>query len=644
MIKKLFVFPAWFYLLLIITIAASFMAHAARTDSAITDELAHIPAGYSYVRYLDYRLNPEHPPLLKALAGLPLLPMHLNFPTDKQSWTTDINGQWTAGTQFLYEEGNNANSIIRASRIAPILLTLATIIALYYFAKKSLGHYWALIPTFLFAFSPNILAHGHYVTTDIAATFGSILALWAYSAFLKNPSATRLCIAGIAFGIAQVCKFSAVLLIPTFGVMAAAWWIAQLYQQKFPLIQDKVGSALLLIVRTTAIGVIGVALVIFPLYALFTLHYPQEKQLSDTQTILASFGDGPTPQGQMCKANRCLADATIWATKHPLTRPLAQYMLGVLMVTQRAAGGNTNYFEGIVSASGSRTYFPTVYALKETLPTLAIIAIALMIAIYKKITTTRQEGIKNAFERILTYAARCPEYTISILFITIYWAYSMKSPLNIGFRHIIPTTPFFYLLAIGTWRTWVTPKQINRGSTMLDSIKIVLTTLVGSYIKALLLTVLCVWALFETMQASPYFLSYFNQLGGGTQAGYRSVTDSNYDWGQDMLRMQEFLRNHPEIEKFAIDYFGAGNAQYYFGDKAVYWSSDKGNPALRGIQYLVISANTIQSAIQPTSADFQRNPKDEYRWLTASRAKEPGFGGIPTPDYRIGTSLFVYKL
>ena len=47
-------------------------------DSTTMDEKAHIPSAYSYVRYGDMRLNPEHPPLLKDLAGLPLLLLNLN--------------------------------------------------------------------------------------------------------------------------------------------------------------------------------------------------------------------------------------------------------------------------------------------------------------------------------------------------------------------------------------------------------------------------------------------------------------------------------------------------------------------------------------------------------------------------------------
>jgi len=36
-----------------------------RNDTFTFDETAHIAAGYSYLTQKDYRLNPEHPPLIK---------------------------------------------------------------------------------------------------------------------------------------------------------------------------------------------------------------------------------------------------------------------------------------------------------------------------------------------------------------------------------------------------------------------------------------------------------------------------------------------------------------------------------------------------------------------------------------------------
>src|SRR5271170_2646902 len=106
--------------LVIICLASFFlMLWASRTDSAIDDELAHIPAGYGYVHELDYRLNPEHPPLIKALAMAPVLFFNPVYPTQTAAWQTEVNGEWDMGYQFLYNSGNDATAIIRTARIMP---------------------------------------------------------------------------------------------------------------------------------------------------------------------------------------------------------------------------------------------------------------------------------------------------------------------------------------------------------------------------------------------------------------------------------------------------------------------------------------------------------------------------------------------
>ncbi|MDP3956454.1 MAG: glycosyltransferase family 39 protein, partial [bacterium] len=209
----------WKILFLILVAAGSLLVYAASHDSAIFDESAHIPAGYSYVKYFDYRLNHEHPPLVKALSGIPLLFLDLKFPIDNSAWTTDVNGQWSVGGKFFYEYGNNAEQIIFWARIGPILLTLLLIFFLYIFARQFLGPVWALLPTLLFGLSPNVLAHGHLVTTDIGAAFGVIFSFYFFFRCLKEPTKINITLAGLAFGVAELLKFSNVLLAPIFIVL-----------------------------------------------------------------------------------------------------------------------------------------------------------------------------------------------------------------------------------------------------------------------------------------------------------------------------------------------------------------------------------------------------------------------------------------
>jgi hypothetical protein len=42
---------------------------ATRLDGFTIDEAYHIAAGVSYVKYHDFRINPEHPPLVKLWVG-----------------------------------------------------------------------------------------------------------------------------------------------------------------------------------------------------------------------------------------------------------------------------------------------------------------------------------------------------------------------------------------------------------------------------------------------------------------------------------------------------------------------------------------------------------------------------------------------
>ncbi|NCA94387.1 MAG: hypothetical protein EOM84_04370, partial [Sphingobacteriia bacterium] len=61
----------------------------AHNDAATFDEIAHIPAGYSYLTQNEMRLNPEHPPLIKNLSAFPLIFMNLNFDLTQPFWSGD---------------------------------------------------------------------------------------------------------------------------------------------------------------------------------------------------------------------------------------------------------------------------------------------------------------------------------------------------------------------------------------------------------------------------------------------------------------------------------------------------------------------------------------------------------------------------
>lgn len=600
------------------------MVCSSMRDSLIMDELAHIPAGYGYLKYQDFRLNPEHPPLTKVLSAIPLVFMDLKFPTESKAWKTDVNGQWDAGREFIFGSGNDADTIIFWARIGAILLTLILTLIIYYISKKLTGPILAFLPTTLFAFSPAVLAHGHYVTTDIAAAFGILISLYSYANFLKNPTTKNGVFATICFGLAQLSKFSAILLIPFYLIIAVVWGIYKASQVKVaPIGGSKLGTFFKMpIVELARLAVIGIAatiLIIYPVYFVFTRNYPIERQAQETEYLMTSFAEGPTKPGKICIPMRCIAEATIWMSGKEITRPFAEFMLGVLMVTQRSVGGNTSYFLGEVSNLGSRTYFPVVFGLKETPMSLLLLLTATIFSAYKIFTAPKTN--KNILARILHWSENNIQKLIFLLFIVFYMGMSIKSPLNIGYRHLMPILPLIYIL-IAT--AFVYKKDVWWGH-----FAIIFIVFAGAI---------------QAFAASPYYLSYFNFIGGGTQNGYRYVTDSNYDWGQDMYELKSFVEGNPQIDKIAIDFFGGSDVSYYLKDKAVSWWSAKGNPLNENIRWFAVSVNNLQGQIQPKIQWLTRYERDEYHWLTDAREREPGLGGLPKPDYRVGTTILIYKL
>jgi len=600
----------YFFLILILLASFSLMLSVSKQESAIMDELAHIPAGYSYLRYQDYRLNPEHPPLVKAISAIPLMSMGLSFPIAEPSWTDNVNDQWVAGNQFIYGSGNDADKVIFWARLGPILLTLLLVLLIYVWARELLGDWWGLLPAYLFALSPTVLAHGHYVTTDVGAALGVVLATYFFIKFLLKPTGSHLIFAGLAFGAAQLTKFSTALLIPYFIVLVLVWAIRDFH------IRQAGKKILLNFLSLAAIFAIGYVLV-FLVYFAFTLDYPVSRQVSDTSSILNSF------------KNNLFADIDIKMAGDKFARPLAQYLLGVLMAGQRSVGGNTAYFLGGISAVGWWYYFPVVFLLKEPVPSLMLIFIALIFCLwefirYFKARVYKLKSLKIKTKTFFDYlGTHLPEFSM-IVFVVFYWLYSMQSKLNIGVRHILPTLPFIYILAASGLKNWANDKFWKHS------------------LKISLIVVLVFWCLLEAIFAYPFYLSYFNQFGGGVFGGYRYVTDSNYDWGQDLKRLKSFIeawnmKHEAKIEKIAVDYFGGGDVKYYLGDKLENWWSGKGNPKDIGIEWLAVSVNTLQSALGKPAPGFIRNPDDEYQWL--QEVKNPF-----QPDFKAGTSIFIYHL
>lgn len=624
-----------------------------RGDSGTFDEVAHLPAGYSYITQKDMRLNPEHPPLVKDLAGLSVLvwskitDTKITVPTDIKAWTDDVNGQWDFGNAFLYNSGNPAESIFFFGRLPMLLILLVLGIFIFIWTRQLFGNSAALLALFLFCLSPTFIAHGRYITTDVAAATGFFIATYYFICWLKKPSVWNLICATIFFGLAQLIKFSLFLLIPFFGLLTIIWIALKIYN-KYSLVKNKTiryaelqheakePSAKIIFRFLGGLAIIFAIAYIFvvvPVYSYHVANYPPQKQASDITAILNTSGGAPNGQiFDSCKnieyIKRCPREISIWLAQRSIPeRAFSQYLYGLLMMLQRAEGGNTTYFLGQISAAGWSVYFPIMYLLKEPLSLHILTLIALIIAGSSLFSPYGRspERRKGKLGGIFSWLNLNFEIVAMILLIAIYWYSSIRSPLNIGVRHVLPTFVFIYVLVASAIAKWLNPRRTPppfQGGGREGVIKL---------LKYTLIVILLAWQAITIFAIYPSFLAYYNEIIGGSKNGYKVATDSNLDWGQDLRRLAIWTEKN-KIDKIYIDYFGGGPPKRYLGDKFLPWWGEKNPADLKSGDWLAISANSLQGGRAEAINNYDK-PTDYYRWLDKYE-----------PVTMIGYSIFVYQI
>lgn len=569
-------------------------------DAAIMDEVAHIPSGYSYVHYHDYRLNPEHPPLLKDLAGIPLQFQKLDFPIDHQFWTTDANGQWEAGWEFLYMPQNNTEHILFWARLPILLLSLLLGFMIYRWTKELFGTKAGLLALALYAFDANILGHNHYVTTDLGIAAFLFFAFYFFIKYLKTPSCRTIIWAGIFMGLAQLAKFSSVLMFPVFGLALLLYIFARKEKLPFSFLGSgkikKFWVQKFYFYAATFIVALLIHLVLIGIvYELNIFAMPPAKihQLADTQI----YGKIATIAKPFIHK---MAD-------NPILRPYSQYLIGLVMVFGRVAGGNTTYFFGQVTNQSFRAYFPMVFLIKEPLPNLLLMLMAAATGLYLALKRNLSKFPRKIWGNIKNYLdGHIAEFSM-LSFIALYAYVSITGNLNIGFRHLFPILPFIFVLIAK--EATVLRKEIGRKYQ--------------KYFWGIIL-ILVTWLVAEAAFAYPSYLAYFNELVGGSKNGYKYVTDSNVDWGQDLKRLKTWVDEN-NIQKIRVDYFGGGDVGHYLGDKAVIWHSDSGQEP----GWYAISATFLENSLY----DRITQGKPDYQWL---RDREP--------YANIGGSILIYRI
>ncbi len=476
-------------------------SYSLRLESATFDETAHLPAGLAYLERFDFRMNPEHPPLAKAWAALPLRLRGTEAAGyDSAAWRR--GDEWTFGYETLNGPLDAAARrdpmrFLVPARTMIVLLGVALGLVVFLWSRSLWGPWGGLLSVALFVLSPTMLAHARLVTTDLAAALGFALAVFALWRWTRHPDARRATLVGGAVGIALLAKHSALLLGPILALLAAIWAISD--RRAHPATPYRA-------VRLARHAALAVAVALAILWGGYGFRFAASP---DPAFRL--------PWDAVASGSSMAVRAARFARDHRLL-PEA-YLYGFAWV---AGGAETRlaYLDGATSIVGWPRYFPEAFALKTPPATMLLLLWIAAVAVYR----TRGRGLAGWF---------------LALPVAVYLAVSMAGHLDLGHRHLAPIYPFLFVAAGYAAR-------IAAGSRLRQAAVVAL--LAGAGVS--------------TFAAAPGYLAYFNLLGGGKDGGRRHLVDSNLDWGQDLPALAAWMRREG-LTAVHLAYFGTADPEAY---------------------------------------------------------------------------------
>ncbi len=484
--------------LLLLLIMVTEVGLSTRRESASWDEGDHIYAGYMNWKHGEYSLNPEHPPLVKLVATLPLLPLDLKIAPRQDRYFKSES--YYGGRELLFRNGPqygghySADTLLFRIHMTVLIFALVLALLLFVAGNEMFGTAAGLIAMTLFVFDPTVLTNAPFVTTDMGAACGFFAAVYTFYRFVKEMRWRRAILCGLAVGLALSAKHSAAALLPllvllAIGDLAGRWKAA--------------GALPTRVTKQMLLGMGAIAsIALFVLWGVYSFRYAMHP-IGEVMPPLAH---------QMASLSPVMRGLISFCAHYHLLPE--SYLYGLVDV-QRVGMFMPTYFFGKLYAHGQWFYFPVLLSLKWSIGVLGLLALAIYAFATGKVRRPRE-----------------------VFFLTLpavfYLAVAMAGPLNIGVRHVLPVFPFVFALA-GAGTGWL----IQQRKAWI-------------YVVAPLL----LWHVVDSVRMFPNYMPYANVLWGGPAKTHLYFSDSATEWGQELKWTRQWVDAH-HVRQCWFAYFPA---------------------------------------------------------------------------------------
>ncbi len=529
---------------------------ATERHSPGVDEPIHAAGNHIQRFYGDSRATPEDPPLFSWLSTILHRREDLHVDLQNPQYLNTIDGRrdqsFLANTMYR-TPGNDPERYLSRSRIVFTLIGMALGALTATWAWKLGGPAAGVVAAALFAFDPNLIAHGPFVCSDVPhalAYLATCMAAWGLG---RRGTVGRIILVGLAIAAAINLKSSGLLLVPVLFILVAyrvwtrrevPWTVAGFTPR------TSAGRATTALVTLVAIGLVAWATT-WALYGFRfraapdpSVHFGLDRAIMAAKLSIAEQADAhgqtviPPEQQPTPLFARFVGQLHQW-------RVMPEAWLHGVLLTWATTIVRPSYLLGERTLDGWWYYFPFSMLVKLPLATLAAVVLAIVAWVVKHAITEDEDSKEDRQPPARKKAGELSRWDVACLLapVAVYGWVSIRSSTNLGIRHLFPVMPFLYV-TVGVMlarllRMFARPK------------------LVGGIFAAMGL-ILAV----ETLSVYPSYVSYFNVAAGGSRGGLELLSDSSLDWGQGLKHLAAWQKKHPD-ETLYLSYFGTAYPPYY---------------------------------------------------------------------------------
>jgi hypothetical protein len=282
-------------------------------------------------------------------------------------------------------------------------------------SRRTYGPWAMALAAWIFALSPNLIAHGALATMELPLVAGTTAMFWLFWRFLESKRRRWFCAAAALAGVAFSCKYTTMLLPP---ILAVAWWAARWRDgERRPVA----------LTRRVAFGMSGFLLLMLAANLVVTG--------LDRVPLSTATGDHPT-------LTKWLGEAGAVSAKGLYETPLPQDWVGFAIQMHHQASGGPSYLWGERRMKGWWYYYFVAASVKVPLAFWVLAAARLVFG-----PAGGREAATRSHDNLLPL--------VFLLFLTIA---AVGSSRNYGVRYLLPLAP----LAI----VWVSALAEIRGDIL----------------------------------------------------------------------------------------------------------------------------------------------------------------------------------